>query len=149
MYLGCVSVRVKLMCSLLGSTEHTRANLLNFRTDQRQNEIRNLPRYLLQYLHLTSLQIFIGGGEESLHDSIHIALGHRGCNCLTFMNKGIVLILCKVVVCAAVNIHSIFWEKVLSIFKIISDSYSLPLFPKFSYLKFYMKPCEMSSDGQK
>lgn len=50
--------------------------------------------------------------------SIHIALGYRIHNCLTFMNKGVVLILCKVVVCAAVNTPSIFWEKVLSIFKI-------------------------------
>lgn len=75
--------------------------------------------------------------KKSLCDSIHIALGHcvkKYCNCLTFMNKGVVLILCKVVVCAAVGHSSTFWKKVLSIFKIAPDSYSLSLFTLFKVL---------------
>ena len=83
------------------------------------------------------MSLQISSGKKSLCDSIHIALGHRvkkHCNCLTFMNKGVVLILCKVVVCAAVGHSSAFWKKVLSVFKITPDSYSLSLFTIFKVL---------------
>lgn len=66
------------------------------------------------------------------------------------MNKGVVLILCKAVVCAAVDTPSTFWDKVLSIFKITQDSYSLSLSAKVGgFLKHYMKPHEIFPCGLK
>lgn len=79
----------------------------------------NLASYFLQCLHLMSLQI--SSGKKHPSDSILIALGHHVCkhyNCLTFMDKRVVLILCKAIVCAAVDTPSTFWEKVLSVYKI-------------------------------
>lgn len=74
---------------------------------------------------------------------IHIALWlhvHKHYNFSTFVNKGVFLILCKAVVCAAVDTRVLEYlgEKVLSIFKIIPNSYSLSLSTKFDgFLKDY------------
>lgn len=65
------------------------------------------------------------------------------------MNKGVVLILCKAVVCAAVATPT-FWEKVLSIPKITPDSYSLSLSTKFrGFRKCCMNSRDISPDGLK
>lgn len=71
------------------------------------------------------------------------------CNCSTFMNKEVVLILCKALVCAAVDSPT-FGGEVLSIFKITLGSYSLSLATKFGpFLEGYMKLCEISPEGLK
>lgn len=104
------SVCVKYQSSLLCSTKHTQGSPLHFFLKkliwgEMKSESGCLHFYAVSIWWVCKYPV-----KRSACDSIPIALGHQThmpCNSLTYMNGGVVLILSKAIVCAAVDTPSI------------------------------------------